>query len=142
MGGPRRSNFQFTNPVLVEMVFNVNQKYQPPQEGTQEIPIEIKVTKPNSEEYKTQTVSVSLTVKIGEDQNSLFPYFLLATMMANFRWESSLPDKMVEAMLSQNAPSLLLGYLRPLIAQITSASPVGAFHLPFMNFVQPEDNEP
>lgn len=137
MDNPHQSNFQFTNPVLTEMVFVVNQDYRPPEGDSQEIPIEIKVSKPDSEAYaKTQVASISLTAKIGEDKNLMFPCYLLATMTAKFRWEPSLPNEMVEAMLAQNAPSLLLGYLRPLIAQVTAASPVGIFHLPFMNFVQ------
>lgn len=41
---------------------------------------------------------------------------------------------MIEKLLNQNAPSLLLGYLRPIISQITAASPYNAYNLPFIDF--------
>ncbi|MEI3592754.1 MAG: hypothetical protein V8Q05_07985 [Lachnospiraceae bacterium] len=43
----------------------------------------------------------------------------------------SLNMGMIEKLLNQNAPSLLLGYLRPIISQITAASPYNAYNLPF-----------
>ena len=53
---------------------------------------------------------------------------------AEFRWPDSLNVEMVEKLLNQNAPSLLLGYLRPIISQITAASPYNAYNLPFIDF--------
>ena len=140
-----KSAFQFTNPLLMEMNFSVNQEYLPPEGNMQEIPVEIKVSRPDLEACEDRVAPVFLTIHIGEKGNREFPYFLCATMGANFRWEPFLSAEMVGAMLAQNAPSLLLGYLRPYIAQITAASPAGAFHIPFMNFVpqdaQQEDKE-
>ena len=54
--------------------------------------------------------------------------------MAEFRWPDSLNMGMIEKLLNQNAPSLLLGYLRPIISQITAASPYNAYNLPFIDF--------
>ena len=44
---------------------------------------------------------------------------------ANFRWNDELDDNMIDRLLNQNAPSLLLSYLRPIVAQVTSASKYG-----------------
>lgn len=137
-----KSVFQFTDPLLIEMDFSVNREYVPPEGDLQEIPVEISVFRPGPEAYGAGTAEVSLTVNIGGREGTEFPYALSATMAAKFRWEPTLPAETVKAMLSQNAPSLLVGYLRPYIAQITAASPVGVFHLPFMNFVPQDRQDP
>ena len=41
---------------------------------------------------------------------------------------------MVDKLLNQNAPSLLLSYIRPIVVQITAASPFPTYNIPFMNF--------
>ena len=41
---------------------------------------------------------------------------------------------MVDQLLRQNAPALLLSYLRPTVAQITSSSEFETFDIPFVNF--------
>ena len=76
---------------------------------------------------------VSLTLEI-EKKDSSDPFYVCATEMAEFRWPDSLNLEMVEKLLNQNAPSLLLGYLRPIISQITAASPYNAYNLPFIDF--------
>ena len=44
---------------------------------------------------------------------------------------------MIDRLLNQNAPSLLLSYLRPIVAQVTSASKNGTYKIPFVNFTKP-----
>lgn len=79
------------------------------------------------------SAKVSLTLEIGKKDAS-DPFYVCATEMAEFRWTDSLNAEMVEKLLNQNAPSLLLGYLRPIISQITAASPYNAYNLPFIDF--------
>lgn len=47
------------------------------------------------------------------------------------------PNNMIDRLLNQNAPSLLLSYLRPIVAQVTSASKYGTYNIPFVNFTKP-----
>lgn len=134
MGNITQSEFQFTNPLLTEMMFSVNKEYQDQQDDDSlDTLIEMNVSRPNVEDCEDNTAFVFLSVSIGEDSPN-FPYHMSVTMGANFRWSPSLSKEMVETLLSRNAPALLLGYIRPYVAQITEASPVGAVHLPFMNF--------
>lgn len=142
MGTAKKSAFQFTNPFLVEMNFSINQEYQPSERESQDIPVEMSVSRPDVKVCEDRVATVFLSITIGRSDDSKYPYSLSATMGANFRWEPALPAELVEVMLSQNAPSLLLGYLRPYIVQITEASPVGAFHIPFMNFVPQDAQSP
>lgn len=58
---------------------------------------------------------------------------LIAKVAADFRWED-LDDKAVDAMLHLNAPALLLGYMRPIVANITNSSVFPVYNLPFMDF--------
>lgn len=52
---------------------------------------------------------------------------------SDFKWED-LDEKTAESMLNLNAPALLLGYMRPIVANITNSSNFPAYNLPFINF--------
>lgn len=59
------------------------------------------------------------------ENNDDIPFYIKAIEGANFRWNDELDDNMIDRLLNQNAPSLLLSYLRPIVAQVTSASKYG-----------------
>ena len=59
------------------------------------------------------------------EKNDDIPFYIEAIEGANFRWNDELDDNMIDRLLNQNAPSLLLSYLRPIVAQVTSASKYG-----------------
>lgn len=84
------------------------------------------------EENASEAV-VSLRIEIGEP-GELVPFHICATESAGFRWEADLQEANVDNLLNQNAPALLLSYLRPVITQITAASPYEAYNIPFVNF--------
>lgn len=132
------SGFQFTNPLLMEMHFSVNKDYiAKADEEKVDIPIEMEVARADNDNGQDNVAFVKLKVNIGA-QTPEYPYFISVTMGANFRWDSSVQSEIVDTLLSKNAPALLLGYLRPYIAQITEASPIGAVHIPFMDFSRSE----
>ena len=56
------------------------------------------------------------------------------TIGAKFLWDDVYDEETLRDLLSKNAPALLLGYARPIIANMTSAGPMAAYHLPFYNF--------
>lgn len=137
MSAVKQSAFQFTTPLLMDVQFSVNREYQEVPDVEDIIPIEMKVSKPDLTECKDKTALVLLAVTVGATSKE-YPYYIKVEMGANFRWADSVSEEMAEALLSRNAPALLLGYIRPHIAQITSASPFGAIHLPFMDFNPPK----
>lgn len=126
----RESAFQFSNPVLTNINFFLNEHFVPEQD-TQEIPIKTNVQVCEPED---NTADVALTIDVGQN-NDEYPFFISLTMRAKFRWDESFSDDMVSKLLRTNAPALLLGYIRPYIAQITEASPISTVHIPFMNFL-------
>lgn len=136
-----QSLFQFSNPVMIAERFDIHFDCNVDEmEETLDTPIVVTFSPPNPVDTQDGCVAAQLTVEIGED-NSTFPFFLSLTMSADFKWDKTLSDEMVMKMLSCNAPMLLLGYARPLAAQILSASPIGPIHIPFMNFLPRENKE-
>lgn len=126
-----QSQFQFSDPVLTKLTFLINNKDLSKQEA-KEIPIKAQTQIGMQTE---NTAVVSLTIDVGEEsKNCLF--YISITMQASFRWSKKTTRDMADTLLKSNAPALLLGYIRPHIAQITEASPINTVHIPFMNFTE------
>lgn len=125
------SEFQFKNPVLTDLVFEINNDFDNHDKTQVQIGLGIGV---NIEKKGNNEATVKLSVEIGE-RSSKTPYFIRAVEKSDFRWRNE-AENMVDILLSQNAPSLLLSYLRPIIHQITAASPYGIYDIPFINFAK------
>lgn len=127
------SAFQFTKPSLVGMEFAINQDFN--NQGEQEVKINIGInvnTKRNKAKTEAEvTIEVVLGGREGKD-----PYFIKASESARFRWKDEIEEDMVEKLLNQNASALLISYLRPMITQVTAASPYGAYDIPFIDFTK------
>lgn len=129
------SNFQFLNPYLVSLNFKTNVTAESIDETYQmENSIQVDVKRDPSKNQAT----VLLTLKVNPHDQS--PFTITATIASDFRWDD-LNDDAVNAMLNQNAPSLLLSYLRPIIASVTNASVFPPYNIPFMNFANLPKNE-
>lgn len=126
------SEFQFSNPYLVGLDFKLNSDYVEQNAS----PINTEVTfnvAINKDETKPEAI-VELTVIIGS-MNYNSPFCIEATEGARFHWNKDIsldPDRL----LKQNAPALLLAYLRPIIAMLTTASPFNAYNLPYIDFTK------
>lgn len=126
------SVFQFSNPALLKLDYVINEEFKNVDE--KEIKINLKVETQISKEEDADDAIVVLCVTIGGKTEDS-PFYVYAEEGAKFRWEKEAYDEVaVDKLLRQNAPALLLSYLRPLIANITGASPYSAYDIPFMNF--------
>ena len=56
------------------------------------------------------------------EKNDDIPFYIKAIEGANFRWNDELDDNMIDRLLNQNAPSLLLSYLRPIASKYGTLS--------------------
>lgn len=128
------SSFQFSNPSLLELSFALNNGFETEDASQINISLESHVeTQPGPEENSAVVV---LNLLIGKKDDSS-PFFIEAEEAALFRWNPEKVDaEHSEKLLKQNAPALLLSYLRPTISLITSASPYAAYDIPFMNFTE------
>ena len=124
------SAFQFTNPVIVSMKYELNPKYNRNSDTiyTRSIRRNISRSKNSNDALLMVTLNIG-----GEDSTNPWVNVSL-TMAANFHWDGSLNEK-ADDLLKLNGTSLLLGYMRPVISNITAYSPGGSLNIPFMNLV-------
>ena len=97
---------------------------------------ETKVQEPEKDEDDSKLFAkVMFTVSNFEDLSptSDVPYFLRVSMESTFSWDEML-DFSVEDFLKVNAPSLLLSFIRPVVAELTGLSEYKQQYLPFIDF--------
>lgn len=130
----RQSNFQFTTPVLTGLIFEPHSNFTQCDNvdftGDLKVLVNYDDSGENSE-VRQATVTVYLT--IGTDDDST-PFLIKAEESAHFRWKTNAySEKQEKVLLNQNAPTLLLSYLRPIIANITLQSSYPAYNLPYID---------
>lgn len=131
----KESNFQFKDPYLTKVDFEFNKDFI----GGKEISIENNMSVDIKRKEDEPIAVVSVKLVIGEKSEKM-PFFIDCAMESSFKWnESEYDEKTVNELLSINAPSLLLGYLRPIVSQITNLSPYPPYNIPFYNFLNNEE---
>lgn len=122
----KASDFQFSNPKINHFSFDINNSYK--SEDTEgEIPVVFTIKRDpidGNQQYE------ELNMKIG---NEASPFTIDASIGAFFRWSNELDDDEVQDLLSKNAVSLLIGYLRPIVAQFTVQAGMRPLNLPFID---------
>lgn len=127
------SSFQFTRPYLANLEFALNSDFD--SEKNKEVKIGLNISVNVSKSESTDEAVVSLLCEVGEKTTSC-PFWVKAEESAKFKWSAEIGSDMADKLLNQNAPALLLSYLRTIISQITSASLFGAYDIPFINFTK------
>lgn len=125
------SKFQFVNPYLEEVYFIENNNFDANEtelEMQNSFNVQVKRNKDDNR------AKVELTLETNID-NEKAPFKLRIKISSDFKWED-LDENTVEAMLKCNAPALLLGYMRPIVASITNSSKFPVYNLPFINFTE------
>lgn len=129
------SEFQYANPHLTEMVFMENPNFVMNKEEVEmvrSITSNIKKLEGNH-----AMISVSLTLGAHEDLEDFEndqPFWLKCTVEAEFEWSEKIQNGgEINALLEKNAQFLLIGYLRPIVANITNVSKFPVYNLPFIN---------
>lgn len=122
------SKFRFVNPYLKEINFVTNPDFNGEDEIEMQNSFNIHVKQ--SEDENRANVELELEINTHNEQA---PFKLRITVASDFKWDD-LDDKTVDTMLNLNAPALLLGYMRPIVASVTNSSIFPAYNLPFINF--------
>ena len=128
-----KSKLYFTNPIIKNINYKVNLNLEPYNDGSIDIANTFKLNIKRAEN-KNEAL-VELNIIIGEEDEKL-PFFIDMIICAIFKWEDAYDEKTLQGLLSINAPALLLGYARPMIATITNMSPYPVYNLPFYNFTK------
>lgn len=126
----QKSKFTFSKPILFK--FNFETKVG---ENDTEQDIQNNFSVSSHKESESNKAAVLLEARIGDNNT---PFKIDADIGATFAWDESFTEKQVEILLNQNAPSLLLSYLRSIVSNATSSSLYGSYDIPFMNFTNNE----
>ena len=124
----KNSKFQFSNPNLTELIFKTNVDFE--QSLYKGMSLESKTNVLKSKE--SNNAIVELKILVGKEENT-YPFFVKAVMNAEFKWEKELDENTVDDLLKKNAPSLILSYIRPIIATVTNNSQYPVFNLPYID---------
>ena len=125
------SKFQFLNPYLEEVYFAANAYFQSDVETNQvEMQNVFHINVKRSKDANRANVELILESNLDNEEA---PFKLRIKVASDFKWED-LNEEVVDSMLNLNAPALLLGYMRPIVAGITNSSNFPAYNLPFYNF--------
>lgn len=133
----KKSNFQMKTPYLEKIDFEINHGFVPGDEGLK-INIEANVL---VSEIDTNSSNVKLIVDIFKSEDEInVPFRLSVVYTGDFEWEGYSEDEL-NILLTQNAPAVLMSYVRALVATITSNSEYPPLHIPLMNFTEDEITE-
>ncbi len=125
----KQSSFQFVNPYLEELFFEGNHV---PDIDPAEVEIQNSFHVQVKRSKDDNRAKVELTLEI-KNQNA--PFQLRIKVSSDFKWEE-LDEDTIQAMLKRNAPALLMGYMRPIVASVTNSSRFPVYNLPFINFAE------
>lgn len=127
----RESNFRFISTKLKGLTYELNDSYDIKSPIKLIIHTETKVLKG---EYNAR-VTLELTI-FDKDYylNNEAPFYIDIIMEGDFEWDDSINDGILEIMLENNAPAVLLSYIRPYISSLTVGSGYPPLVIPLLNF--------
>lgn len=73
---------------------------------------------------------MALNLKMGNEDTA---FALEIEMQSKFKWNKSFNANQIDNLLNQNAPALLLSYMRPLVSETTGYG-FNSVMLPFIDF--------
>ena len=127
----KTSKFQFVHPYLVELHFV---SHSDAYTGVDDIEMQNSFRIQIKRRPEENRANVELELETNMEKENV-PFELRVRVASDFIWED-LDEKAVEVMLKQNAQALLLGYMRPIVANVTNVSNVSVYNLPFVNFLE------
>lgn len=132
------SKFRFSKPRLMSVKFEVNDILNKEKNNLEKRAVRFKNTMDVSIvqkdiEKRIAIVELSFSPECIEEDP---PFELHVVMRGNFSWDSAYDNDTVNSLLKINAPSLLLSYMRPIVANITLNGMGNAYDIPFMDFTE------
>jgi len=132
----KTSSFKINSHRLKSTDFTLNTNFK--SEG--KVELKINVNKTIERHADKPMAEVSLTLSLFKDQPDA-PFECVIVYQGLFSWDKEVPTDKVEQYLKCNAAALLYSYLRPLVTQLTTMSNLPALTLPFMNFIEDENDK-
>lgn len=129
----QKSHFRFSSPKLLDFRYSYNVKKPEKEEFQYKLNTSVECKRDDGR----NSAKVLVTINTPCDKD--LPFSFSITMYAGFSWDENIDDP--EKLLRYNAPALLIGYMRPIIASVTAFSPAGSFDLPFIDFTNKISDE-
>lgn len=124
---------QFANPTVLKFNFQVNDNFDYETGGTDtDINTIVEIPKQSEINYNDD-IPVYLSVFINQDNDNA-PYTIDAKILTLFRVDDALTRAETPLILQSEGASILLSYLRPMIAMMTAASGFQTMTLPMLDF--------
>lgn len=128
----KQSSFNFINPNITKVQFEKNNKFNFSKDlGNIEMQNELNVSILSQND---NNAVVQLIVSINKNNFETSPFKLEVAIQSKFTWTTTEYD--VDTLLKQNAPALLLSYVRPIISVLTSSASLPNYYLPFVDFTK------
>lgn len=125
MEQPKKSLFQLHTQRMVDVKFFLNEKGEK-NDTNLEVGVNIKAA------YTEKKALVELVVHINKDmQDQIFS--LSIKNQGVFQWEN-FSEEEVKPYLEENAPAILLSYVRTMVTSLTLAAGLNPLVLPLLNF--------
>ena len=124
-----QSNLQFTNPRIEKIDFRVNNEAT-----TDNMPISIEVESEVISDIKQAIVKLNLVVGEMDDGNIVTSIYFDGVIVADFQWNDEV--KKPDSMLKVSGGTVLLSYIRPILASLTMQAGMKPLNLPFVNFTK------
>lgn len=124
---------RFTNPVMTYSRFEINPNFT---DNGNDLQAKMNFNHATKRLEQNNTAVVAIRLQInqkGEERIDDAPFWLEVEYTASFNWTDDMNDEEVERYLRINASAVLIGYVRPMLAAMTSASPFPTYTLPFVN---------
>ncbi len=133
----KESNFQFRNPILKKINYHLNEDFDRNKFNKFDLKIQTNLITQKDEKQAI----VKLCGELGES-NENFPFYIEIELEAPFKWTEDVPENVAKNLLRRNAPTLLLSYMRPIVAFITSQSGIVPYNIPYIDFTKEnEEND-
>lgn len=123
----KESCFQFSDPYLIFLEYKDNINFDP--NKLEDIKINFNNQTEKFSENKKATVTLNL--EIGDNETN--PFHINISMSSLFSWNDDFEEEIIKDFLEKNAIALLISYIRPIVASLTSSSRFPTFNLPFMD---------
>lgn len=122
----KKSGFQFANPKIKKVIFQINDDFKEAKYEGMPISYGIKIN-----EKEESSALLELEINIG-DEGEATPFFVELHIASKFRWTDDV-EAPADSLLKLNATTLLMSYARPIIAHLTADAGIKPFNLPFID---------
>lgn len=128
------SPFQLVSQRILGVNFSINEKWKP--KPNLRIKVNSNIDRCMNDD---QTCFVKLVFDIFPDNELIsVPFKISVVAEGLFKWDDSLESDLVDKLLSNNAPAVLMSYIRPIVSMLTAFSGQPSLIIPLIDFRKPE----